>query len=483
MSVYKWRPSRCGGHGGFWIAVVTTFSLSALAARPPPIRVAVVPFAGPRSSHLERGVLHALASHSQLRTIPPGAVKRTLQELRLSLKSDRDFESLARALQVSALVVGGTSGRSGGKAWIAIRNGADGSERAQATWNESTLPSTQMIGRRFWKTFGRVFSKTTAPLPRPPPSTSSGQAALEQGSQRTRQAEPPRPTPQVELPVSTPQAPPNAPPPIRERTPPPSPVAISAPQSVSAKAIPAKSSERRPVILEASLGMNGFSRQLTFSGDLTGRSRNYRLSAAPSVAGSFEWHVWALSRESFLTHFSLTASGEQSFGLSSADAAGRKYDTTAYRYDVGARYGFPLGESSDLGAAVGYGIRVFSLTPTGSDPTSGVPDTSYRYLRVGPVGKIGITRAFSIQLSASYLFVLGSGAISNPPYYPRLTVSGLEATAAIVYQLTGALDVRLTGEGHRFSYQLGSQPGDPFVATSAVDQYLAASLRLGARIE
>jgi len=52
-----------------------------------------------------------------------------------------------------------------------------------------------------------------------------------------------------------------------------------------------------------------------------------------------------------------------------------------------------------------------------------------------------------------------------------------------VYRLTGALDVRLTGEGHRFSYQLGSQPGDPFGATGAVDQYLEASLRLGARIE
>jgi hypothetical protein len=237
------------------------------------------------------------------------------------------------------------------------------------------------------------------------------------------------------------------------------------------------------LILEASLGVNGFSRQLTFSGDSSGRARNYKLTAAPAVAASFEWHVWALSPVAFLTRFSLTASGEKSVGLSSVDSAGKKYDTSAYRYDVGARYGFLLGEYSDLGAAVGYGVRVFALSPTGSDPPSAVPDTSYRYVRLGPVGKIGITRAFSIQLGASYLFMLGSGAISNPGFYPRLTVSGLEGTAAFVYRLTGALDVRLMGEVHRFSYQLHSQPGDPFVATGAVDQYFGASLRLGARLE
>src|SRR5229473_5632792 len=121
MSLDKSRPSRCAGHGGVsiagLIAVATTFSFNALAARPPPIRVAVVPFAGSRSGHLERGVLRALSSHRQVRTIHPDAVKRTLQELHLPLKSDRDFEALARALEVSALVVGGTTGRSGGKIW------------------------------------------------------------------------------------------------------------------------------------------------------------------------------------------------------------------------------------------------------------------------------------------------------------------------------------------------------------------------------
>ena len=476
MSVDKSRPSRYAGLGGLsiagLIAVATTFtfSFSALAARPT-IRVAVVPVAGARSGHLERGVLRALASHRQMRTIPPDAVKRTLQELHLPLKSDRDFEALARALEVSALVVGETTGRS--KIWVAIRNGADGSERAQATWNDSTMPSTQVIGRRFWKTFGRVLAKTTAPLPLPPvhPERSRG-------------------TPQADLPSSKPAAPLTLPPPIRELTPKPvdlpplpRPVARSAPASVSAPATPEKSSERRPLILEASLGMNGFSRQLTFSGDSMGRSRDYRLSAALALAASFEWHVWALSPEAFLTRFSLTASGEKSLGLTSVDSAGKKYDTTAYRYDVGARYALPLGEYSDLGAAVGYGVSVFALSPTGSDPPSAVPDTSYRYARVGPVGKIGITRAFSLQLGASYLFILDSGAISSPRFYPRLTVSGLEGTVAFVYRLTGALDVQVMGEVHRFSYKLGSQPGDAFVATGAVDQYLAASLRLGARLE
>src|SRR5260370_32827054 len=123
MSVDKRRPSRCAGLG--WLPIAGFFaaamSFSALAARPP-TRVAVIPFAGPRSSHLERGVLRALASHSKVKTIPPGVVKRTVQELHLSLKSDRDYEVLARALQVSALVVGSTTGRSGGKISLAVRN-------------------------------------------------------------------------------------------------------------------------------------------------------------------------------------------------------------------------------------------------------------------------------------------------------------------------------------------------------------------------
>lgn len=235
------------------------------------------------------------------------------------------------------------------------------------------------------------------------------------------------------------------------------------------------------LLFDGELGVRGFSRRLNFTDDVFNAVSGYRVRMAPALELGLEYYPGVhLGSSRPLSYLGVTFAGDYTLGLSSVTDDGSQLSTRAYGFSGGLKGRYPVG-ASEVGFGLSFGSRVFNVAA----PASGMlplPDAGYQYVRGLASGRIALSPTLALRLGAGYLHVLDAGELSTG-YFPNLSGGGVEGSLSIAYRLTDALELRVGGTGQRFFFSMNPQVGDTYVAGGAVDQYLAATLGLGLRLE
>ncbi|MFL5320087.1 MAG: hypothetical protein ACJ790_10570 [Myxococcaceae bacterium] len=235
--------------------------------------------------------------------------------------------------------------------------------------------------------------------------------------------------------------------------------------------------------LDADVGVHAFTRSFTYNQPLQGSLASYKLSSGPSVGVNALWFAGKLADdESPLKNLGAAVAAETAFGIGSAAQDGSRVGTSAYQFDVGARYRIPLDQHRVVLGA-GYGQRAFSVADTQDAVLSMVPDVSYKFVSIRAAGRYVINEQLSLNATVAYLHLLGTGELGSAKFFPRLSGAGVEASVFVGYEILPKWEVRVGADLQRFFFALHPEPGDQNVAGGAVDQFFAGTARVAYKFD
>jgi hypothetical protein len=221
---------------------------------------------------------------------------------------------------------------------------------------------------------------------------------------------------------------------------------------------------------------------LFFTDDVFQQLRPYSLPLAPAVSGALEFYPGALVSSGVASWFGIVARGDLGIALSSTDAQGRAYTTTAYAFMVGARMRVRFWRA-EAALTLAYDAQTFSLQreDAGRAPPDGIPNVAYQSLRVGLSTRVQLVPRFAIRAGGAWLAVLDAGEFSGENFFPRVSGGGVEATLGMAFAIVRHLEVRLDGDWRRYYFSMNPVVGDRLVAGGAADDYYGATLSIAFR--
>jgi hypothetical protein len=170
--------------------------------------------------------------------------------------------------------------------------------------------------------------------------------------------------------------------------------------------------------------------------------------------------------------------------VTSSSESGDDLPTSAHAYRLGARARLPIDALSlpfplDAVAGLDLGWQSFTIGDPSSMPKPPIPSVSYTYLRPS----VRVARPFGpidAAVELGYRFVLGQGEIASDTYFPHAHAAAIDAAASATYPLPwlAGLRAEVSLDLERYFFALHPEPGDPWVAGGAVDQYVGVSAGL-----
>ena len=224
-------------------------------------------------------------------------------------------------------------------------------------------------------------------------------------------------------------------------------------------------------------------RSLTFGQNATPGLLAYKLPVGPiGVANGVIYPLDPLVGGA-LGNIGLEVEVQQGFAISSTQASNgvsTTYRSVVHDYAGGARYRIPFADADDVYLSVTAGEDAFTFTGRSATNVLESPDTIYHYVRPGLGLNLAIAGGLSVALGGGYRDVLNHAGTQfhSSQFFPRSTVAGADAELEIRYALSQMFQVRGGLEWRRYWFTLNSQPGDTFVAESAVDQSFAFTARI-----
>ncbi len=294
---------------------------------------------------------------------------------------------------------------------------------------------------------------------------------------RKAKPRPPRratPVPAVEDPTPEPVT--TAPPPAPEPVTPVAPVkAAKAPKEPKAR------DERpRPAALDVGIGAGIVTRVLTYNDDIFGKLRGYERSLAPSLNLSLAWFPGAHFSSSWWAHIGLEAHGSYAF-FTGSRSEGMTYPTRAYSFDIGLLGRIPLGRFlPEIG--VGYGMHGFEISDISADVKKPqIPSVVYSFVRIAAGLRVEATRRIFATAHFGYRLILSAGEFQSAAYFPRSRIDGVDVDVGFGVVIWRGLQARAAFDMQRYFSSLKPEPGDPFIAGGAVDEYLGGTLEVAYR--
>jgi hypothetical protein len=228
------------------------------------------------------------------------------------------------------------------------------------------------------------------------------------------------------------------------------------------------------------LGARVFQRSLSWRDDVLKQLPSYQLPLGPAATLDVELYPLAHLTQSALTGLGVVSSFEQSLGINSKGPDGEAYETTAMRFRVGAQFVLPFSRLS-LRATAGWSMRSFGLSSVSVTgvPKVNLPNVRYGAVRAGLGLGLRLAGPLSFELGAAYQFVLDEGELSSAAYFARAKAAGADFTVAFRLRVLTNVELSLGAEYERFWVSLYPEPGDPWVAGGALDDYRSLTLRLG----
>ncbi|MBA3465374.1 MAG: hypothetical protein H0T46_35915 [Deltaproteobacteria bacterium] len=264
----------------------------------------------------------------------------------------------------------------------------------------------------------------------------------------------------------------------RATAPPPDTNVAASPSSSSSRAsasaagvrasAPRPSRAHRAIVI--SVEERPFWRRLRYNDDLDERLRPSDLVANAVGIGA----SWRPLRK--LPSFSVVGRGELAVGVNgSRTSDGTEYSTSSSEWSIGAGFDVRIGAAS-VGVVAAFGEHRFAL---GDDPAMElVPDVAYRYVRGGLVVTAPLAARWDLTFTAGWRQLLGLGGMTDASWFPRATGAGIDGSAGIAFHVTPWLDVQARVDLRRYFFAMNPEPGDPWIAGGATDQYFGGALGL-----
>lgn len=300
-------------------------------------------------------------------------------------------------------------------------------------------------------------SPAQAPEPETDSATSAAPDAAESPSTSPRSAaDDPHPHPST-----GPATAPAAEPPVRRTE-------KGAAAVATAHALPAG-----PGSTHAVLGVDiGFgSRSLDYRDGMTASLRPYESSAAPAIALGGEVYPAAQTR-GFLSNLGALGEFQQVFLPNRRAAGGNALGTSWTRYDFGLRYRINWAPVH-LGIGVGYGREAFALDPRATD----LATANLHFMRLRIDGRFALGE-HGIIAEAAYLAALGQDGLGDE--FRSASVGGMEFGLGLALHLYGPWELVAKAVYTRYAHSFDPEPGDPFIASGALDEMVRG--RVGGRL-
>jgi len=356
--------------------------------------------------------------------------------------SGGQLTGLAQRFNVQAYVSASTAKRGSFVTTVTVRQGLDGAVVAEETWREKRAPRLSSIERELWERIGSAIQGAQAPAPEE--EDAENQEPTPHRIAVAREDEPSQEDETEDEDEANNDAP--------------------------------STSTRDALITELSFGPMWRDQDYNDAlRDVPLRYYNEVGSPAMWVALSLEIYPLAFGGDGFLGDLGLVAGYGTAVGLDSADEAGNTYSTSASAFHVGLRGRFSLGDGTEAGLTLAYGVRSFSA----ESPTLPLPEASHSFLRLAADGRVELMDGFGLELNAGYLLRLGTGELQDADYFPELSGGGVEAGVAAVVGLGGGLSVSANFDWQRFFFAFNPTLDADRVVGGATDDYY--TFTLGAR--
>jgi hypothetical protein len=459
-------------------------------------RVGVPRFDGPQEAVVRKAVMQVLKGQGY-DIVGSRELDAAAKGAGTQLDSNDGFKQVAKELSIAAFVAGEVGKK---KARLTVRNGSDGAvigEGSFAGANPAKVAAEVRDG--FSRRLGSAVERGKAPSGSKKPAAAPAPVAEEEGGDeggREESAPPPRTSSRkTEVPA--------APRPSEEEGEP-------RPESESADggAVARKAPEPEdtgvagPRAIDIAVGLRGFTRNLSYNDVLSNTDpryalREYKLALGPALAADLLFFPGALVTNGFGANIGVEAHIEQAFGVASnvppttvngmpggAFPTGATFPTVIHDFGIGGRVRLPI-DTHEISFTVGGGEQAYSFKSGGGANRGAldIPDTIYRYMRVGADARFVLTSGLTIGLGGAYRHVLNRGGqISDPGFFPFLGVRGMDVNAKLGYLVTPSIEVRFGVDLRRYGYAMNSEPADLMatppnkIAGGAVDQYLAFTL-------
>jgi hypothetical protein len=176
-------------------------------------------------------------------------------------------------------------------------------------------------------------------------------------------------------------------------------------------------------------------------------------------------------RRDWLSDIGLEVAGDYSFLKSTQ--GDKELKTKAYEVAGSLLYRLPL-DAFEPRFRVGYVLQKFDVR---APETARLPGVTYQSVRLNAGTLIHIVRAFSLDVSASYLIVLSAGEFATKTYADDLSVYGWEVGGGATYRIKDAYGIRIGAEFRRYAFDTGKSDNEELILPKGGhDDYLRATL-------
>lgn len=221
-------------------------------------------------------------------------------------------------------------------------------------------------------------------------------------------------------------------------------------------------------------GLRLFNRNYSYEDDIFDALRSYDLPLGPMIRGRLAWYPGAHFTDGIPAHIGIVGTIDVAVGLVSGTENDQEFSTSSLAWSAGAEFGIPI-ERHEVALYAGFGQHSFSLEDTNDQGENRpvMPNISYSMVKVGLRGRIAFEFGLYFEPAFNYLILVSASEIGDDMWFPRQGGGGIEGSLRVGFMIAGGFGVQLGFELQRYFFSLSPEPGDPWVAGGALDQYIS----------
>ncbi len=260
------------------------------------------------------------------------------------------------------------------------------------------------------------------------------------------------------------------------------PVTEVAAAAAAAPVTPAPNPEDLRTAFQASFGVRGMNRSLTWDASKSASLSDYAVPFNPVISVSAALFPAAALTTGFIANIGLTTSADIAVGMSSkAINNERRFGTSSIRYRVGAIVRIPTSKSFEFNASAGYSSQTFTVSAISADGAYTRPDSpgvSFSGPRVSVGALLSRLGPVSIDAVVGAVIPLGKGELAEATFFPQASAVGVDAAAGVSFEVATHLQLRVGIDYARYFISANATTSSTLKAQSAADQYVSAGLSL-----
>jgi len=230
-----------------------------------------------------------------------------------------------------------------------------------------------------------------------------------------------------------------------------------------------------PSPLWVAVGGSLFSRDFSYTDDLFFALRPYQLPLGFAARIAARWYPGAHVTSDFIAHLGVDVSFGGAIGLRSRQRDGTTFPTESIDFRAGLDARIPL-DPIELGVGISYGMHTFALGAADDGNAAQLPNVEYQFVRPALRARADLGAGIFVEGAFGWRFLTGTGGLST--WFPRSSGQGLDVGGYVGWESDLGIGARAGFELQRYFFSMNPEPGDPYIAGGAADQFLAGTVEL-----